>query len=86
VGIKVMDNPTEEIEFLMEKGEALPFSEIYHQPLSHPIFAMGIGRYSPPAADTLKSIISSRQDELEKNLSLSLDKLLHKEGLCKDYL
>lgn len=86
VGTKIMDNPTEEIEFLMEKGEALPFSEIYPQPMSNPIFAMGIGRFSPPAADTLKGIISSKQDELEKNLSVGLDKLLHREGLCKDYL
>ena len=86
VGVKIMDNPTEEIEFLMEKGEALPFSEVYHQPASHPIFAMGIGRFSPPAADTLKGIISSKQDELERNLSESLDKLLHREGICKDYL
>ncbi len=86
VGVRVKDPPIEEVEFLMEKGAALPFSEVYPQTQSNPIFAMGVGRFSPPAANTLKGIISSRQEELEKNLSESLDKLLHREGICKDYL
>jgi len=86
VGIKIMDNPDKEINFLMEKGDALPFSEIYQLQSHHPIFALGVGRYSQKASDKLKGIISSKQEELEKNLSESLNKFLHKEGICKDYL
>ena len=86
VGIKIADNPNEEIDFLMKVGDALPFGEIYPQRKSHPIFAVGVGRYSPKATSELKSIISSKHDELERNLSESLDKFLHREGLCKDYL
>ncbi len=86
VGIKIMDEPDDTIDMLMREGEPLPFSEIYPQRKSHPIFAVGIGRYSPKAANELKGIISSKQDELERNLSESLDIFLHREGLCKDYL
>ena len=86
VGVKIMDIPDERIDMLMTEGDALPFSEIYPLRKSHPIFAMGIGRYSPKATNELKGIISSRQDELEKNLSEGLDKLLHREGICKDYI
>ncbi len=85
VGIKILDKPDSEIEILMEEGDALPFGEIYQQGKTNPIFAMGIGRYSKAAANELKSIISSKNDELERNLSLSLEKLLHREGICKDY-
>ncbi|MEE9150870.1 MAG: hypothetical protein V3U20_03450 [Thermoplasmata archaeon] len=85
VGMKIMDKPYEEIDVLMEKGSALPFGEIYPQRKSQPIFAMGIGRYSPQATKELKGIISSKQDELEKSLSESLDRFLHREGICKDY-
>lgn len=85
VGTKIIGKPDEEMDFLMEKGEALPFSEIYPQRKSHPIFALGIGRYSPKATNELKSIISSKQGELERNLSENLDKFLHREGICKDY-
>ncbi|UCG70702.1 MAG: hypothetical protein JSV09_06720 [Thermoplasmata archaeon] len=86
VGAKIMDNPFEEIDLLMEVGSALPFSEIYPQQKSHPIFAMGIGRYSPSASEKLKGLISTKQEDLERNLSESLDKFLHREGICKDYL
>jgi hypothetical protein len=86
VGIKIPDNPNEEMEVLMKEGDALPFSEIYPQRRSHPIFAMGIGRYSPKATTKLKTIISSKHEELERNLSESLDRFLHREGLLKEYL
>jgi hypothetical protein len=86
VGIKINDKLDPEIEMLMQEGDALPFGEIYQQEKANPIFAMGIGRYSKPAANELKSIISSKNEELERALSLSLDKLLHREGICKDYL
>ena len=85
VGIKIIDQIDPEIEMLMQEGDALPFGEIYKQGKSNTIFAMGIGRYSKPAANELKSIISSKNEDLEHNLSLSLDKLLHREGICKDY-
>ena len=86
VGIKIMDDPDDTIDILMREGEQLPFSEIYPQPASRPIYTMGIGRYSPRATNKLRSIISSKQDELERNLSESLDVFLHREGICKDYL
>ncbi len=86
VGTKIMDTPYKEVEMLMEKGDALPFGEIYQQRKSHPIFALGIGRYSPKATKELKGIISSKQEELERNLSDNLNKFLHREGICKDYL
>lgn len=86
IGSKIMDDPDEGIDFLMAKGEFLPFSEIYPQGRGVPIFAMGIGRYSPKATNRLKSIISTKQYDLEKKLSDSLDKFLHREGLCKDYI
>ena len=86
VGIKILDNPDEEMDILMREGDILPFSEIYPQRKSHPIFAMGIGRYSPKATNKLKSIISSKNEELERNLSKSLNKFLHREGLLKEYL
>ena len=86
VGIKIMDNPHKEIDLLMEEGSALPFGEIYQQRKSHPIFALGIGRYSPKATKELKGIVSSKQEELERNLSENLNKFLHREGICKDYL
>ncbi|UCF08699.1 MAG: hypothetical protein JSW28_03140 [Thermoplasmata archaeon] len=85
VGLRIMDKPSEEIEMLMEIGDALPFSEIYPQRKSHPIFTLGVGRYSPKAADEVKGIISSRQAELEHQLSDSLKKLLHREGMCQEY-
>ncbi len=85
VGTRIMEKPDEELDFLMEKGNALPFSEIYPQRKSHPIFALGIGRYSPKATNELKGIISSKQEDLERNLSENLDKFLHREGICKDY-
>lgn len=86
VGAKIADNPNQEIDILMQKGDALPFSEIYTQPKNVPIFALGIGRYSPKATNELKAIISSKQEKLERNLSESLDRFLHREGLCKDYI
>lgn len=86
VGKKIMDNHLEEIDLLMEVGSALPFSEIYPQQKSHPIFAMGIGKYSPKATNKLKDIISSKQKELERDLTESLDRFLHREGIYKDYL
>ncbi|UCE39444.1 MAG: hypothetical protein JSW00_09545 [Thermoplasmata archaeon] len=86
VGTKIMDKPDKEIEILMEMGEALPFGELYHQQKSHPIYTLGVGRYSKSAANQLKGIISSKQEEVEKNLTENLDKFLHREGICKDYL
>jgi hypothetical protein len=86
VGIKIKDKLDPEIEVLIEEGDALPFGEIYRQEEANPIFAMGIGRYSKAAASELKSILSSKNEELEQNLCLSLDKLLYREGICKDYL
>ncbi|UCE73928.1 MAG: hypothetical protein JSV56_13055 [Methanomassiliicoccales archaeon] len=86
VGIRIMDKPDEEVEVLMEKGTALPFGEIYQQRKNHPIFALGIGRYSPKATSEMKGILSSKQEELEKNLSENLDKLLFREGIYKEYL
>jgi hypothetical protein len=86
VGTKIMDKLDLEIEMLMQEGDALPFGEIYQQEKANPIFAMGIGKYSKAAATELKNIISSKNEELEQNLSLSLDKFLHREGICKDYL
>jgi hypothetical protein len=86
IGSRIMDDPGKEIDILMAKGEFLPFSEIYPQEKSVPIFAMGIGRYSPKTTSILKSIISTKQDDLEKKLSDSLDKFLHREGLYKEYI
>jgi hypothetical protein len=86
VGLKVMDRPGEEIEFLMEKGEALVFGELYKQQKGHPIITTGIGRYSPKATKELSGIISDRQKTLERDLSESLNRLLHREGLYKEYL
>ncbi len=86
IGIKIADPPRKEMEFLMEKGDPLPFGEIYSQHKNPPIFTMGIGRYSPKATQKLKSIISSKQEDLEANLSENLNRFLHREGICKDYL
>ena len=86
VGIKISDNPEKEIDMLMEVGEVLPFGEIYRQRKSHPIFTVGVGRYSHSATNELKSLISTKNDKLERNLSESLERFLHREGLCKDYL
>jgi hypothetical protein len=86
VGIKITDYPEKELDVLMAEGDILPFSEIYPQKKSIPIFAMGIGRYSPKATSKIKTLISSSQEELERELSDSLDRFLHREGLCKDYL
>lgn len=86
VGIRIQDKPSNEIEFLMEHGSALPFGEIYPQGDSLPILAMGIGRYSPKAASELKGLISSKQENLERNLTESLNRLLHREGIYKEYL
>jgi hypothetical protein len=86
IGAKIKDPPKNEIEILMQEGDVLPFGEIYPQHKSHPIFAMGVGRYSPNATIKLKTLISSKHEELEKNLSDNLDRFLHREGICKDYL
>jgi hypothetical protein len=86
VGIKVQEKPHEEIELLMQKGSPLPFGEMYQQKNNFPIFTMGVGRYSPSSTKELKGIISSKQENLERELAGSLDKLLHKEGICKEYI
>jgi hypothetical protein len=86
VGLKVLDRPSGEIEFLMEEGEALVFGEFYKQQKDLPIITTGIGRYSPRASRELKGIISTKQNELERTLSESLDRVLHREGICREYL
>jgi hypothetical protein len=86
IGVKVMNNPGEDIDLLLSIGESLPFGEIYPQKGSHPIFAMGIGRYSPRAAGELKAIISLKNERLERNLKDGLNRFLLREGVCTDYL
>jgi hypothetical protein len=86
VGLKVKKRPDKEIEFLMEEGEALVFGEFYKQQKSLPIITTGIGRYSHKATRELKGIISEKQESLERDLTESLNKLLHREGIYKEYL
>lgn len=86
VGLKVMNGPGKDIEFLMEEGESLVFGELYKQQTSLPIVTTGIGRYSPKATNELKGIISEKQRTLERDLSESLNKLLHREGLYQEYI
>jgi hypothetical protein len=86
VGTRIEEKPINEMEFLMEHGSALPFGEIYNQEDRLPILTMGIGRYSPRAANELKGLISSKQENLERDLSESLNRLLHREGIYKEYL
>jgi hypothetical protein len=85
IGVKVMDNPPDIVAAIMEKGEAFPFGEIYHKLEMPPIFAMGMGKYSQNASGQIKSLISSKNEELERNMNKSLGKLLHKEGICQEY-
>ncbi len=86
VGLKVMDGPDKKIEFLMEEGEALVFGELYNPKKDFPIITTGIGRYSHQATMELKGIISNKQESLERDLTESLNKLLHREGIYKEYL
>ncbi len=86
VGLKVLDKPNREIELLMEGGEAMVFGELYNPKKDFPIITTGIGRYSHQATKELKGIISNKQESLERDLTESLNKLLHREGIYKEYL
>lgn len=86
VGVKIMENPPDLFTAIMEKGEAYPFGEIYHKTEMPPIFALGVGKYSQSAASQMKSLISSKNEELERSMNKSLNKLLYREGICTGYL
>jgi hypothetical protein len=92
VGVKIEDIQLDVVRVAMkEKGELFPFGEIY-RPLSlkskaiQSIVALGIGKYSSDATSKLKSIISSKQAELEIDLNRKLQKLLDREGMFKEYI
>lgn len=86
VGKMVTEDVSKKIKRIMDNGEPLPFAEIYPQPKDISIIAMGIGNYSPKSTDMLREIISSKQKKLESDLTLSLNKLLHREGLYMGYV
>lgn len=85
VGVKVMGESNEIVKFIMDKGEYFPFGEIYPQIKNSAIIAVGFGKYSQKSTNQLKSVISSKQEKLEKELNKSLDRLLEKEGLFKEF-
>ena len=87
VGMGTMVSDTsKKIKRIMDTGDPLPFAEIYPQSKDIAIIAMGIGKYSPESTDMLREIISSKQRELESDLTTSLNKLLHREGLYMGYI
>ena len=85
VGAMVMRNPGDEIEELMDRGGPLPFSELYRLK-EQSIITLGIGRQSRESARDIKAIISEKNEELEGKLNRSLERLLHREGICTDYI
>lgn len=85
VGALVARNIDEEISRIMDKGSTLPIGEIYPQK-DYAIITLGLAKYSPESTVSLKGILSSNQEKLERSLSENLNKLLHREGMLKEYL
>ncbi|MFC1786467.1 hypothetical protein ACFLY8_00305, partial [Halobacteriota archaeon] len=86
VGKMVTEDVSKKIKRIMDAGDPLPFAEIYPQKKDTSIIAMGIGNYSPKSTDMLRETISSKQKNLELDLTSSLNKLLHREGLYMGYV
>jgi hypothetical protein len=84
VGSRISRRIDDEIESILSKGDVMAFGEIYRS-LDRAIIALGLGHSSQKAANQMKKIISSKQENLERELTSSLRKLLHKEGICKEY-
>lgn len=84
VGAKLELGLDDEIRRVLDRGKPRFFGEIY-KPKQNPILAFGIGNYSDNSTSELKNILSSRQEELEKKLNKNLDKLLHREGMFKEF-
>lgn len=85
VGRKIDDFPEKVRHIVEEEGEYFPIGEIYPQAKNSALIAIGIGKYSPIATNSLKRIISG-QDVLEEKMNRELKKLLKKEEMMKEYI
>lgn len=85
VGRKINDFPEKVRHIVEEEGEYFPIGEIYPQAKNSALIAIGIGKYSPIATNSLKRIISG-QDVLEEKMNRELKKLLKKEEMMKEYI
>jgi hypothetical protein len=85
VGRKINDFPEKVRHIVEEEGEYFLIGEIYPQPKNSALIAIGIGKYSPTATNSLKRIISG-QDVLEEKMNRELKKLLKKEEMMKEYI
>ena len=85
VGRKIDDFTEKARHIIEEEGEYFPIGEIYPQAKDAALIAIGIGKYSPTATNSLKRIISG-QDVLEEKMNKELKKLLKKEEIMKEYV
>ena len=85
VGARLGWDVDSEIKRVMDIGRDFPFGEVYPQKDDFSIIALGLGKYSTEGTSHLKGILSSKQERLDAKLKASLDKLLYREGMFKEF-
>lgn len=87
VGVKLDDVHMDLVRVVMSQGELFPFQELYSQRDINgpPIVALGLGMQSQNSVDKVKCLVSDKQKDVDTMLTSSLEKLLKREGMFKEF-
>ncbi len=79
-------NPSSDLLELIKGGASVPLNVTSRTPSEHSVIMFGIQQYSSEVSDLLRrEYYSSRQDQLESDLSRSLDALLERPEYRRAY-